>query len=730
MTTQNQDWKEQLRKQAAPQEAPKDAIAEAFAQQAYTSIENRSGLLMTDPYLLGFEIIERNEGNNRLVGAFAFRVGEELLLAPVFFLNGTLKGQYLLYRKTKDKFCPNNKFQIRAIMAEAEALSEGEPIDRNATHGATMEFESRALAAPPRKFASDNRELILELWKDATEAAAKSVETSPVLKQFLVDHPEFKEKAASLIQEDDEFAQAVVISRALDADVIGKQAAEDRGPLLQIVTEMPEDHEKLASVQDSLFKRGYAIEDNRSAEDALEAVCCDDFQEDSLRTTPHNSIDYALDHSGSPVKVLCAPVAGRSRSGMDLIVLEGKDKGKCADIARSPELYDSPTECEPCGHSRLRNAVFTDNKAVTEDEQEEAIMGVGTDKPKAGKCYRVFISSLGKLAGNGKIRVEKVEKDGKDITIVRTKYDGDIILRSDLEETTQGDAAGCAGGTCTYGKDARWIEVEDSYEAPALLDASDLWNHVISNNSRGKMKAGSVNGQLYLRHLNRVKQYDTESSMALKLASLGLGVDHAYSIVDRAASGETFEFDIVPPLTKLAHVWYEREPDMENDFVPTGYDSDFGIRIDDMTGVPIQYGTRRDRQTRPESRYLDAAVPLGSGATADHLPDEVLLSMSNPAQELSQAAQNSGLDHLIDHGALGSLVKTFDAVALATSYLDKIEDGVDALGRIVFLILWKPADFAEKFGDNDMPHLENTLVSAFEKHGDLVLELRQHAGNE
>lgn len=718
------DWKEQLRKQAAAapgQEAPRDAIAEAFAAQAYTAIENRAGMLMTDPYLLGFEIIERNEANNRLVGAFAFRAGDELLLAPVFFLNGTIKGQYLLYRKTKDRFCPNNKLQIKAILATAESPDQGNGVARGATRGAMLAFDTRALAAPQHKMASaEDSELIKDLWKSACAAAARDVQTRPLFKQFLADHPEFKEKAASLIEKDDDFATAVVVSGALNHEVHVKEATAEKLPLISLVQSLPNEHDKLASVQDSLFKRGYAIEDNRSPENLLEAIQQGSTKQ-TLRTSPHFGIDFALDPHGNPVKVLVAPVAG---CGGDryLVVLEGDQKGRYSSISTgrysTQETYRS-------------SYVFTDDKIGDGlgDLVGEAMEDVGTGTPTKGKKYLIYLKTIGKFFGGRRVEVESVETEG-DIKRIGLRYDGFVTLRDDLEETTPDQAAYDYKRGSVFGKDAIWIQVDNKNEDPILLKGRELMDFAIRKHSRASMVVGKRASDLYARANGVTKTYDTPAQLAFKLASLGLGSEDAYDIADKAAAGEKVEFAIVPQLTKLAHAWYEREPDYQNDFVSTGVDSDFGIPIDDMSGIPQLYPLRRERQTQRPAHYLDAAVPLGSAAPMDHIPDEVLMQLTDPAAELSQMAATSGMDHLIDHGALGSLVKTFDAIGLVNTYLDDLEKGIDRLGRIVFLMLWKPADFAEKFGENDMPNLENTLVAAFEKHGDLVLELRQQSSNE
>ena len=80
------DWK----KHAAQVYSDKD-VEKAFLDQAYMFIQNKATPLMQDPYRLGFEIVFKNDANSKMVGIFAFKVGEELIYAPAFFVNGAIK---------------------------------------------------------------------------------------------------------------------------------------------------------------------------------------------------------------------------------------------------------------------------------------------------------------------------------------------------------------------------------------------------------------------------------------------------------------------------------------------------------------------------------------------------------------------------------------------------------------------------------------------------------------
>lgn len=119
----NSDWKKQ-----AAMTATSDAdIEKAFSDQASGFVENKLPALMKPPYSIGFEIVRKNDDNTRMVGAFAFKVEDSILLAPIFFLNGDIKGP-LLYRTDTRTFVPATK-DWAMYMIEALEVKEGNGID-------------------------------------------------------------------------------------------------------------------------------------------------------------------------------------------------------------------------------------------------------------------------------------------------------------------------------------------------------------------------------------------------------------------------------------------------------------------------------------------------------------------------------------------------------------------------------------------------------------------------
>jgi len=106
------------------------------------------------------------------------------------------------------------------------------------------------------------------------------------------------------------------------------------------------------------------------------------------------------------------------------------------------------------------------------------------------------------------------------------------------------------------------------------------------------------------------------------------------------------------------------------------------------------------------------------------------MQMANPGMELAQLGQQLGMTTLLDHGAVAAMTKVFDAQTFVAQYVDRMEKSLDALARVIFLLYWKPRDFAKMFGDDDLAILENKLTGVFQSYGDVVLELLQSTGDK
>lgn len=76
----------------------------SFATLAYAFVQDKASKLM--PYMVGFQVIQKNDEDTRAAGTFGFKVGDQWMYSPMFFINGDLKGHYLLYVRTPTSLFP------------------------------------------------------------------------------------------------------------------------------------------------------------------------------------------------------------------------------------------------------------------------------------------------------------------------------------------------------------------------------------------------------------------------------------------------------------------------------------------------------------------------------------------------------------------------------------------------------------------------------------------------
>jgi hypothetical protein len=106
-------------------ESPDEAQLESdFASMAFVFLRDRAPALM--PYLLGFEVVDREEDGSRAVGIFGFKISGEYYYVPAFFVNQQVKGMDLLFCKKTNSFVPLRETQINDLLDKSTLqLGEG-----------------------------------------------------------------------------------------------------------------------------------------------------------------------------------------------------------------------------------------------------------------------------------------------------------------------------------------------------------------------------------------------------------------------------------------------------------------------------------------------------------------------------------------------------------------------------------------------------------------------------
>lgn len=96
---------------------PDSNFERAFADLAHAALRDKAPKLMN--HLVGFQLIDKNDEDTHAVGVFGFKVGgKQWFYAPVFFMNGQLKGSDLLYVKSQDIFVPMQDNWINYLISK------------------------------------------------------------------------------------------------------------------------------------------------------------------------------------------------------------------------------------------------------------------------------------------------------------------------------------------------------------------------------------------------------------------------------------------------------------------------------------------------------------------------------------------------------------------------------------------------------------------------------------
>lgn len=93
-------------------------FAQDFSNLAFTFIQDRAPALM--PYILGFELVDREPDGTKAVGVFGFKVGDDYYYVPAFFMNNQVKGVDLLLSKKTNSFVPLSDDWIGFIVNRSE----------------------------------------------------------------------------------------------------------------------------------------------------------------------------------------------------------------------------------------------------------------------------------------------------------------------------------------------------------------------------------------------------------------------------------------------------------------------------------------------------------------------------------------------------------------------------------------------------------------------------------
>ena len=822
-TDSNSNWRE-LAKQAAMTAVNDLDVEKAFADQASGFVENKVGDLMKDDHRIGFEIVKKNDENTRMIGIYAFKVNNDLIFAPVFFINGEIKGP-LLYRCDTKTFVPANK-DWASYLIEALDRKEGAgrsrsrrgdapprvDMDRMAFRGKAMAKTASSDVEPGNKPVKEEKiKVDLKTVKEKQELSLKDAEIDKKTRNVGTQSSDSAIKNAAVAEFGEDIERGIVaaivdsmpkmasggtvdgsLAEMLREPVFGKAAAaaviaaaegseefasqlvrlygnaENLFPDTYIVEPAMDKSasaapkltihydidglEKSAAVSKEYFSQGFYIEDTRPSE-GLSVV--DENTGAYMQHVAEPGFYSILMEDGSYKDDVFVAKTGRLKvephrntpKEYDCCCCSGSRRGKVDDSTTPRELFRNYAD----DGNRQEYILVKDGKSYITDRDIWGIYSgsaseLANDGIKAENFYYIYIDNsqtvLGPIAvhsvkeseGNKYCKVAAAGSWGCDFRSGREHDCAQLVVNKDLPKSDIEHLA--------FGSDAKFIRIDAkkqekeyplplskpvsfaddlSYEADKLFDtvmpAASLSDAIYDNFGLDSVKItfdGEKSAAYNLEANGRRSEGMNSVVMMVKLArDLNIHADTAFDLMDKARDKGSVEFML--GLDKEA----SRLHLVDRPTFDEGFDSEFGL----PTQPTKEYHLRIEgqQQFEPPSAIGDALNPTSPTG----LPDSTVVA-TDPS-DLQALADMYKVPHVFEHGVVGTLAETFNAMSMLDKYIPKIEDGVDALGRIKFLLHWCPNDFENSYGSDDMLNLEAEVDSNFTSQGALLLKLMKRS---
>lgn len=157
----------------APESANQRQFEDDFGSLAYQFVNDRAPALV--PYMLGFEVVDRNEDGSKAVGIFGYKVDDDFYYIPAFFLNNQVRGVDLILNKKTNQFVPLTEKWIDYIVNK-HSVSIGGPADdrvRESMRNPDLSFVQRPQVALGKIAEDNNPWTFKEAWNHIKEATAK-----------------------------------------------------------------------------------------------------------------------------------------------------------------------------------------------------------------------------------------------------------------------------------------------------------------------------------------------------------------------------------------------------------------------------------------------------------------------------------------------------------------------------------------------------------------------------
>lgn len=609
--------------------------------------------------------------------------------------------------KKKKKEPDDNESELRKVAAEI---------------GGNWETEMSAARDAFVKVAHDG-----SLWEELMLHSADDAPMRKLLPLVIDAHgPEALEKLAAFISDSPAVAAAVASNYTKEEleTVNGWMSKEASGPRPAISIILSPELAKSAAQRERIFDKGYDLVDHRLA--------------DSVNTVIEEVGDGTIKELSSPGKVQLLMANGDTE---EALLLRESDH----------LLFDcsGPAPCDPCGSgspSKIEYAYFPSDKqlfrlpsgedvfgdeTIDQDTKAKAVTG---DAISTGKCYVALDTR--DLSISRPFHVADIAKDGEcSVITISIGYGDQTKLfyapgRGDTSGRYLSDETFFLEVDCDVKRDDNGVrKVEPKCTRFPMSSAGvEQWMRTAggittANEVTVRPKAGPTFDVEHREDGTLLKAARNLGWLEAHLAlaeDFSLRTDVAGKILNKAVDGDV-TYRIFDSVTKQA---YLTRPEGMEQWVQS-FDPELNVQLD----TPQQQilSTHTPRRPDQQSRYGDTYQGPRSknSETAESLLPMDMIMNSSP-EELAQMSSQYGMPHILDHGAVSQMATTSHGIVDQIKlYIPDFEAGVDRYFRTLFLLRYRPADFEEIYGKEDLIDFEQELAELATRSGENLLRMLQ-----
>ena len=726
------------------------SFEKVFSDIAHHYVQDNAPSLMQ--YEQGFQMLEKNDDDTKAVGVIGFNVNQMQIYCPVFFLNGEIKGQEMMYLADQDLFVPVDEAWLNEIMGKNPVII-GEGIDKNTHRKGYNKPDLTVLKQPPVKVSGYYPKWCTPAVVSFIKIIGKNMEKSAANLTSL-----YKTAAHDLdFRNYLDFVDANAVYRLKEAVYhlpMVKQAFETcygNSEFLDKVYNHKDIKEKGFKIVTASSGRAMDPKGNPVLRDL------DDHSwvHSKLKNPIYKSAEYVtiISYSAQITGSNGIPLTSTEKDELArkgfLVMDNRKDRNVSKITDRKSKSFTNPT-CPG-----FYDVVLADNS---------------TKKFLVLPCADLFDTAKYNNPNKKRYEVEFETTDPKNWIIMDpsshdfSEYDKKDIWcakKYDCKDFTNWARNLSNVKNIDFDNGSQYYFIRDAkkmYGPKSIHDISRSGDTIMLNNGDIQIGANgstmrAVNGTVYIPgDVKAIKMNRKWDKWVMGTPTMFKAAELAYEDVKVTVNGDSCAINGVPTeskfacLSKLIRDYGLREKDAS--FVMKKADANFAH------GNTYKFTIKRAEEldTNPESQFafpepningaqglFGSMLPAAPDDTQQYTPENAHfgvkegpysnaeLDATTPqqdAQAIQQAAQ-SGQKEVFDVSMLKQLITNVNTSDHVDSIVSQLVRGMDKVARLLFLFYWKGDDFKAMYGPQDLPELEGGLRKAFETLGEIILFLKR-----